>query len=213
MSILSGHLMGLHPLRILCHVASSCPGRYSQAHISQTICISLGRTSKVLSPTAGMHCSKMELLLIDSLTVGGSARRGHVSWRPREWTVARDYCSPLKSLARAVPSPDPPPCSLFLFFKLFIFWPHLIVYRISVPCPGIEPEPPALEAQSLNHWTTRELPMLFIFKQLYWDIIYTPYSASIYVYNSMALVYPQIYTTITTILEHFHHPQKKPCIP
>ena len=25
--------------------------------------------------------------------------------------------------------------------------PHL------VPQPGIEPEPPALEAQSLNHWT------------------------------------------------------------
>ena len=26
--------------------------------------------------------------------------------------------------------------------------------------PGIEPAPPALEAQSLNHWTTREDPHL-----------------------------------------------------
>ena len=143
MSILSGHLMGLHPLRILCHVASSCPGRYSQARISQTICISLGRTSEVLSPRAGMHCSKMELLLIDSLTVGGSARRGHVSWRPREWTVARDYCSPLKSLARAVPSPDPPPCSLFLFFKLlYFFFGHTSQYTGSqFPVQGLNLSP------------------------------------------------------------------------
>ena len=139
MSILSGHLMGLHPLRILCHMASSCPGRCSQAPIFQTICISPGRTSEVLSPTAGTHSSKMELLLIDSLTVGGSARRGHVSWRPREWTVTRDYCSPLKILARAVPSPDPPPCSLFLFFKLlYLFFGHTSQYTGSqFPVQGL----------------------------------------------------------------------------
>ena len=29
---------------------------------------------------------------------------------------------------------------------------------ILVPRPGIEPMPPAVEAQSLNHWTTREVP-------------------------------------------------------
>ena len=29
---------------------------------------------------------------------------------------------------------------------------------ILVPRPGIEPAPPALEAQSLNHWTAREAP-------------------------------------------------------
>ena len=28
---------------------------------------------------------------------------------------------------------------------------------ISIPQPGIEPTPRALEAQSLNHWTTREV--------------------------------------------------------
>ena len=27
-----------------------------------------------------------------------------------------------------------------------------------VPQAGIEPRPPALEAQSLSHWTTREVP-------------------------------------------------------
>lgn len=39
---------------------------------------------------------------------------------------------------------------LLLYFKKLknlLAMPHL------VPQPGIEPEPPALEAQSLNHWT------------------------------------------------------------
>ena len=30
--------------------------------------------------------------------------------------------------------------------------------RDLVPRPGIEPGPPALGAQSLTHWTTREVP-------------------------------------------------------
>ena len=29
---------------------------------------------------------------------------------------------------------------------------------ILVPQPGIEPTPPAVEAQSRNHWTAREVP-------------------------------------------------------
>ena len=32
--------------------------------------------------------------------------------------------------------------------------------RISVPQPGIEPMPPAVEVWSLNHWTAREVPLL-----------------------------------------------------
>ena len=28
---------------------------------------------------------------------------------------------------------------------------------ILVPCPGIKPRPPALEEQSLNHWTTKQV--------------------------------------------------------
>ena len=30
--------------------------------------------------------------------------------------------------------------------------------EILVPQPGTEPGPPALEAWSLNHWTTKEIP-------------------------------------------------------
>ena len=33
-----------------------------------------------------------------------------------------------------------------------------------VPWPGIEPEPPALGAWSLSHWTTREVPELHTLK-------------------------------------------------
>ena len=39
------------------------------------------------------------------------------------------------------------------------FWLYLLpVCVTSVSQPGIEPVPPALEAQSLNHWTTGEVP-------------------------------------------------------
>ena len=34
-----------------------------------------------------------------------------------------------------------------------------VLCRTLVPHPGIEPTPPAVEAQSPNHWTTREFPV------------------------------------------------------
>ena len=39
----------------------------------------------------------------------------------------------------------------------FLFWLHHTAYGTLVPLPGIEPAPLALEAQSLNHWTAREV--------------------------------------------------------
>ena len=39
--------------------------------------------------------------------------------------------------------------------------------RILVPWPGIEPESPVLGAQSLNHWTTRKVPHVFLFVCLF----------------------------------------------
>ena len=38
----------------------------------------------------------------------------------------------------------------------FFFWPRCVACGLLVPPPGIEPL--AVEAQSLNHWTTREVP-------------------------------------------------------
>ena len=44
---------------------------------------------------------------------------------------------------------------------LFVcLWPHHAACRILVPWPGIEPVPPAVEAWSLNHWASREVPEL-----------------------------------------------------
>ena len=55
-------------------------------------------------------------------------------------------------------------CKHMPFF--FFFWPHCAAYRILVPDQGIEPMPPAVEVQSPNHWTTRELPSFFSFVKL-----------------------------------------------
>ena len=44
-----------------------------------------------------------------------------------------------------------------ILFIYLLFWLHRTARGILVPRPGIEPEPPALEARSLNHWTSREV--------------------------------------------------------
>ena len=43
----------------------------------------------------------------------------------------------------------------------FFFLPCLTTCGILVPRPGIEPMPPEVEARSLNHWFTREVPNLY----------------------------------------------------
>ena len=54
------------------------------------------------------------------------------------------------------------------FFFCFVFivlniWLHRAACRIVIPLPGIKHVPPAAEAQSLNHWTAREVPEIFQF--------------------------------------------------
>ena len=49
--------------------------------------------------------------------------------------------------------------------EVFLFWLRRAAYRILVPQPGIEPVPPAVEARSLNHWTTREVPGMILNSQ------------------------------------------------
>ena len=74
--------------------------------------------------------------------------------------------------------------NLFIFIYLFI-WLHQVLVAACgiflatcgifncgmwtlmqdlVPWPGIEPWPPALGAQSLSHWITREVPIYLFFK-------------------------------------------------
>ena len=91
----------------------------------------------------------------------------NLSWVP-QWVVSID------------------PTSLPSFFKNFIYgfiWLHQVsveAWRIFncgvqtlncsmwdlVPWLGIEPRPPALGVQSLNHWTTREIPLHLLLKWL-----------------------------------------------
>ena len=46
---------------------------------------------------------------------------------------------------------------------IIIFFSHCTAWecRVLVPQPGIEPVPPAVVEQSLNHCTAREVPFLF----------------------------------------------------
>ena len=44
------------------------------------------------------------------------------------------------------------------FFKIILFiWLHFVACKILVPQPGTEPMPLAVEPQSLNLWTVREV--------------------------------------------------------
>ena len=66
---------------------------------------------------------------------------------------------------------------LFFFpFFFFFFLPQDVALRILAPQPGIEPMPPAVEVQSLNHWTTREVLWWFLLKISFikqrWEIIH-----------------------------------------
>ena len=44
--------------------------------------------------------------------------------------------------------------------SFLFFWPRHAACGILVPQPGIEPMPPIMEVQSLNHWIARETPTL-----------------------------------------------------
>ena len=52
---------------------------------------------------------------------------------------------------------------VFKFDFFFFFWPRCTACEILVPQPGIKPGPPAVEAQSPNHWIAREFPKFDIF--------------------------------------------------
>ena len=46
---------------------------------------------------------------------------------------------------------------MYLHMYVFIFWPLLAACGILVPQPGVEPAPPVVEVQSLNHWRAGEV--------------------------------------------------------
>ena len=40
-----------------------------------------------------------------------------------------------------------------ILFIIYLFWPHCEACGILIPRSGLEPESPAVDAQSLDHWT------------------------------------------------------------
>ena len=52
---------------------------------------------------------------------------------------------------------------------LFYFWLHHTTCGILIPQPGIKPVSPALEAQSPNHWTAKEVPQWILIPCSYKD--------------------------------------------
>ena len=59
---------------------------------------------------------------------------------------------------RSVPFPSHFLKIRYICLYLFTFGPASEAHGILVPQPRIEPKPPALEALSLNHWITKEVP-------------------------------------------------------
>jgi len=55
------------------------------------------------------------------------------------------------------------------------FWPCHVTCEILLPGWGMEPMPPAVEAWSPNHWTTREFPLIISFCIPKLEILMMPY--------------------------------------
>ena len=51
----------------------------------------------------------------------------------------------------------------YCFCLMFWFFGHEVC-RILAPQPGMQMMPPAVEAWSLNHWTTREVPRVSLYQ-------------------------------------------------
>ena len=77
-----------------------------------------------------------------------------------QWTAAHQAPRSLGFSRQEYWSGVPLP-SLTYALKRF-FWMHCKACRILVPWPGLKAESPAVDAQNLNHWTTREVPKHFL---------------------------------------------------
>ena len=75
------------------------------------------------------------------------------------WLGNRPYPQGLLHPVQVLSNPISPGVNTFSNPSLSLsFGLHHEACRILLPWPGIEPAPPAVEAQSLNHWKAREVP-------------------------------------------------------
>lgn len=99
---------------------------------SETLSLGSPNPFQPSRPSPGPSCSKFSCALISLHNCGGSP----------DFLV---YTSPWGSC-------------LITWYTSFIFQPQRTSRGILVPRPWIEPATPAEQVQSLNHWTTREIP-------------------------------------------------------
>ena len=72
----------------------------------------------------------------------------------------------------------------------FFFFLHRAACRILVPRPGMEPTPPAVEAQSPNYWTARQVPP-------FWNLVVVQLLTHVWVFMTPWTTAHQAYLSFT----------------
>ena len=108
---------------------------------------------------------RLENLLFGNLGGWQVTKLQPVLFISEPWTSQRTWGFPPANQRKQIwPHIGP---ELFCLFFPFLAVPHGMWYGISVLQTGIKPAPPGVEAQSLNHWTTREVPGCELDEKLY----------------------------------------------
>lgn len=87
----------------------------------------------------------------------------------------------------------------FDFISFFFFWLHLASFRVFILLPVIEPAPPAVQARSSGHRTTREVPDFILF---YCSSIFLCFCSFEQVFIPFPLLPCYCESSINTILLH-----------
>ena len=88
--------------------------------------------------------------------------------------------------------------SFLIFYLMLFIWSCCTACGILVPQGGTELTPPALKAQSLNHWITREVPQFLFFWSLLLCLFFffSPSSLHWIFYSSQSQPWPLIMAKI-----------------
>ena len=77
----------------------------------------------------------------------------------------------------------------------FLFsWLCCVACRILVPRPATKPTPPAVEAWSLNNWTTREVPLSTIWGRTGFNV---------FVHQPAFIIFVALYLCVLKVLDHW----------
>ena len=90
----------------------------------------------------------------------------------------------------------------FTQFHIF-FWPHCMGCGTLILWPRIEPRPPAVQVQSLNHGTIREFPVLnFLYQWFHFLRVFLRMWWKPQVFSLEEFIYTQNWTQFQEVHEH-----------